>query len=198
METENKPMSSEQSLALIASMIESTRNELRENGSWFLLWGWLVFIAAAGHFILMKAGFEKPYLAWMLMPLGGVISAVKGIREEKQQKVKTQLDSLMNAVLIAFLVCLLMVLVFMPKLGLATYPMVMMVYGIWLFISGSAIRFRPLQAGGVLNWVLAIAAFYFTFDMQLLLLALAVLGGYIIPGYMLRFRYNKQQITQAR
>lgn len=197
METENKPMSSEQSLALIASMIESTRNEMRENGSWYLLWGWLVFLAAAGHYILMKTGFEQPYLAWMLMPLGGIISVIKGIREEKQQKVKTQLDSLMNAVLIAFLVCLLMVLLFMPKLGLSTYPMVMMVYGIWLFISGSAIRFRPLQAGGVLNWALAIVAFYLSFDMQLLLLAFAVLGGYIIPGYMLRFLHKRQLTAKA-
>ena len=139
----------------------------------------------------MQTGFDQPYLAWMLMPLGGVISIFKGMREEKQQKVKTQIDDFMKYVLIAFLVSLFIVLGFMSKLQLYTYPMVMMVYGFWLFISGGVINFRPLQVGGIINWALTIAAFFVGFETQLLLLALAVLLGYIIPGYILRSRYNK-------
>lgn len=184
-------MSGEQSLAIITAMIESTRKDLRDNGSWYLLWGWLVFIASCLHYILLKAGHTAPYIAWFLMPLGGVISIIKGRKEDKQQKVKTQVDQFMKHVLIAFLVSLFMVLGFMSKLGLSTYPMLMMVYGVWLYISGSMIGFRPLQTGGMINWALAILAFFASFEMQLLILAAAVLLGYIIPGYLLRSRYNK-------
>ncbi len=191
MKNEKSTMTSEESLAIIRSMIESTKQDLRDNGSWFLLWGWLVFFASAIHYILLQTGFDQPYLAWMLMPLGGVISVFKGMREEKQQKVKTQIDDFMKYVLIAFLVSLFIVLGFMSKLQLYTYPMVMMVYGFWLFISGGVINFRPLQVGGIINWALTIAAFFVGFETQLLLLALAVLLGYIIPGYILRSRYNK-------
>jgi len=191
MENNKSMMSSEESLNIIRTMIESTKQDLRDNGSWFLLWGWLVFFACVIHFSLMKLGFDQPSLAWMLMPLGGVISIFKGIKEDKQQKVKTHIDEFMKYVLIAFMVSLFIVLGFMSKLELYTYPMVMMVYGIWLFVSGGVIQFRPLQIGGVINWLLAILTFFVGFEMQLVLLAAAVLLGYIIPGYILRSRYNK-------
>ena len=45
--------------------------------------------------------------------------------------------------------------------------------------------------GGICNWIIAIAAVYVEFDIQLLLLALAVLVGYIIPGHMLSNHYKK-------
>jgi hypothetical protein len=191
MENEKSLMSNEESLRIIRSMIESTKQDLRDNGSWFLLWGWLVFIACITHYILMEVGYDKPYQAWMLMILGGVISIIKGIREEKSQKVKTHIDEFMKHVLIAFLVSLFIVLGFGPKLGLNTYPLIMMVYGFWLFISGGAINFRPLQIGGIINWAIAIVAFFVGFKIQLVLLGAAVLLGYIIPGYILRSKYNK-------
>jgi len=191
MENEKSIMSNEESLRIIRSMIESTKQDLHDNGSWFLLWGWLVFIACITHYILMEMGFNQPYLAWILMPIGGVISFVKGIREEKSQKVKTHIDEFMKHVLIAFLVSLFIVLGFGPKLLLNTYPLIMMVYGFWLFISGGVINFRPLQIGGIINWGLAIAAFFVGFKIQLVMLGTAVLLGYIIPGYILRSKYNK-------
>jgi hypothetical protein len=186
-----KELSKEESLSIITSMIEATKKDLQDNGSWYLLWGWLVFIACAIHYSLMKVGYEHPYYAWMLMPLGGVISVVKGIREEKKQRVKTFVDDFMRYILIAFLVCLLMVLLNFGVLQLATYPLLMMIYGVWLFVSGGALLFRPLLIGGIINWALAAIGFYVGFETQLLLLAAAVLFGYIIPGYMLRSRYNK-------
>jgi hypothetical protein len=191
MENEKSIMSNEESLRIIRSMIESTKQDLRDNGSWFLLWGWLVFIACVLHYVLMEVGYEKPYQAWSLMILGGVISIIKGFREEKSQKVKTHIDEFMKYVLVAFLVSLFIVLGFMSKLGLNTYPLIMMVYGFWLFISGGVINFRPLQIGGIINWILAITAFFVGFELQLLILGIAVLLGYIIPGYILRNRYNK-------
>jgi|JI102314DRNA_FD_contig_91_1155179_length_976_multi_3_in_0_out_0_1 hypothetical protein len=186
-----KELSKEESLSIITSMIEATKKDLQDNGSWYLLWGWLVFIACAIHYSLMKVGYEHPYYAWILMPVGGVISVVKGIREEKQQRVKTFVDDFMRYVLIAFLVCMLMVLFNSGVLKLTTYPLLMMVYGVWLFLSGGALSFRPLLIGGIINWALAVIGFYVGFETQLLLLAAAVMFGYIVPGYMLRSRYNK-------
>jgi hypothetical protein len=140
---------------------------------------------------MLQAAWENPYILWaVLMPIGGVASMIYGRKQDKQQKVRTYLDEFMKYALIAFLVSLFTVLAFMSKLGLATYPMVMMVYGIWLFISGGAIRFRPLIYGGIINWILGITAFFFAFPAQLLILSLAVLLGYIIPGHMLRSKHR--------
>ena len=124
------------------------------------------------------------------MPLAGIISAVYGSRRAKKVKVTSYVDSLMKYVLVSFLVSLFIVLFFMSKLGLSTYPMVMVVYGFWLFISGGALEFRPLKIGGAINWVLAAFAFFVGFEQQLIVLAIAVLLGYIIPGHMLKNKFK--------
>ncbi len=193
MENQNT-LSEKESLELIGKMIHTVKNDINDNSFYYLLWGWLVFIASMGHWIWQYFTLPMPYLTWIvLMPLGGIISIYYGFKFERKQKVRTYIDDIMKFVLIAFLVSLFMVLLFMPKLTIYTYPMVMMVYAIWLFISGGALRFKPLIYGGIVNWILAIGAMYVGFQTQLLLLALAVLLGYIIPGHMLKSRYNAHQ-----
>jgi len=113
------------------------------------------------------------------------------IRQEKRRKSRSHAEVFLKYPLIAFVVCLMIVLVSMNKLGLYTYPMVILVYGMWLFVSGGVIRFKPLLVGGIINWVLAIVSLSVGFSTQLLLLALAVLLGYIIPGHWLKMERNR-------
>ena len=186
MEATDKPITEAEGFEIIQKMINTVKSEIDDNTFYNLLWGWLVFIASLGHFILMKAGYEYPYVTWFLMIAGAIASVAYGSRQDRKKKVRTYIDDLMKYVLIAFLVSLAIVLLNMQRLQLGTYPMVMMVYGIWLFVCGGAIRYRPLMAGGIINWILGSVAFFVFFDTQLLLLALAVLLGYIIPSYMFR------------
>lgn len=191
MNTSETPMSSEESLRIINSMISSARRELYDGSSWYLIWGWLVFIAAALNYILINLNVPQASASWLLMLVGAVISMVKGSRENKTKKVRTHADVALKHVLVAFMICLAITLFMQGFLQMNTYPMVMMVYGMWLYVSGSIIQFNPLRIGGILNWVLAVAAFFLPFHEQLLVLAAAVAGGYIIPGYMLRSYYRK-------
>lgn len=191
METTEKQINESEGLEIIQKMINTVKADIDDNSFYNILWGWLVFVASLGHYFLMMAGYSRPYLMWLLMPIGGVVTVIYAAKHEKNKKVKTYLDDLMKYVLIAFMVSLAMVLFSMSKLQLNTYPMVMMVYGTWLFISGGTIRFKPLLYGGIINWVLGCIAFFVSFDLQLLLLALAVLLGYIIPGYLFKKKYSK-------
>lgn len=186
-------MSTDESWNVIHSMIHQAKQQFSDDSFNYLLWGWLVFIASLGHYILAMEGVEQPHMMWMLMPLGGVISFIYNYRNSKKERVKTYLEEYNKYVLIAFLVSLFIILLNMGKLQLSTYPMLMMIYGIWLFTSGGGLRFKPLIYGGIANWILAVLALYCTFDTQLLLLALAVLLGYIIPGHMLSAHYKKQK-----
>ena len=185
--------SNEDSLRVITSMIEATKKDLRDNGFWYLFWGWLVFIACVLNFTLMQLGVEQAQMAWLLMLFGGVYTFIRGRKEEREHQVKTHVDHFMKYVLICFMVCLLLVLFSQGHLQMSTYPMVMMVYGMWLFMSGGMLEFRPLLIGGIINWALAFVGFYLSYEYQLLALGASVLFGYIIPGYMLRSRYNKAE-----
>lgn len=187
-----KRINEQESIQIIMNMITAVKQDMYDNSFYYLLWGWLVFAASLSHFVLHYTGFSQPEIAWMLMPVGGVMTVIYSIRQKRNKHVKTYVDEFMKYVLIAFLVCLCISLLLMEKLQLNTYPVVLMVYGFWLFISGGAIKFKPLVIGGVINWLCAIAAFFVAFDMQLLLLAIAVLLGYIIPGYMLRAKHQQQ------
>src|SRR5205085_9771486 len=186
METKNQ-MSSEEGLLIIKRMITTAKEELEDNSFYFLIWGWLVFVACVIQFIQIKLNTDMQGIGWLvLMPLGGIITMIYGYRQDKKQRIRSYVGDLMGYVLIAFIVSLMVVLIFQTKLGLATYPMVMLIYGTWLFINGGALKFRPLLVGGIVNWFFGAVSFYMSFEQQLIMLAAAVFLGYIIPGHLLK------------
>lgn len=71
-------------------MIEKAKQDVANNSFYFLLWGWLIFIAAILHFVLIKfTDFAHPYIGWGLMWIGGIASMIKGIKESRKTVVKT-------------------------------------------------------------------------------------------------------------
>lgn len=185
-------MDEKEALLLIEQMINNAKKELKDNGFYFLLWGWLVFIAAiSNYYLLMFTDFEVHSLPWMiLMPLGGIVTFVLSAREKKiAPKVKTYVDEILKQVITAFAVSLLTICLFMPIGGQfkAFYSTIMVIYSIWLYISGGMLKFKPLIWGAFLNWILAAVGFiYASTQIHLILIAIAVLGGFIIPGYLLK------------
>lgn len=189
-------LNEQESVQLIRNMLERTQHQVSDNGFYFLLWGWLVFLSALLNYIgwLIVGSREFIYLPWaILMPMGGVITAIYSQRQMKKQTVVTYTQELLNKVLIAYLVSMFIILfIGMYAYGWEKcYPFLMIVYGIWLFVSGSAIRFRWLVAGGIFTWCCAVVTFFVPSPHQLLMLSIAVLGGYIIPGHLLRNRFRK-------
>ncbi len=185
MENTEKEMSSEESLRVIQQMIHTAKRDFEDDSFHYLLWGWLVFAASLGQFILLKQGNENAAITWMLMPIGAVIAFLYGRKQEKKERVKTYISDFVKYVVGAMVISLFIVLCFMGKLQLYTYPIIMILYAIMLFIMGGILQFKPLMFGGITNWILSIVAFFNPFETQLLILALAVLLGYIIPGYLL-------------
>lgn len=190
----NDSFSEHESLQLIHKMISTAKHDISDNSFFYLLWGWLVFTASISNYILLSVlKYEHHYLPWaILMPLGGIVSGIYGSRLRSKEKVRTYVDEFMKYGLIAFLVSMFITLFSMGAAGgpQAVYPFIMILYGIWLFISGGALRFKPLMAGAVVNWIAACISFYLVFEYQLLVLAAAVLLGYIVPGHMLKAAYK--------
>lgn len=187
MEKEN-PMNEQESLKLIHQMIGVAKNSFRDDGTLYLMWGWLVLLSTLGHYVLLtQTSFEYPHMVWLSMPLAGVFTAVFVARKAKNQKVKTHVDEFLGYLWIAFAVSIIIITLFMSKLGYdKTYPLIIILYGIGTFVSGGALRFRPLIIGGALNWPIAIWAFFVPFEQQILLLGLAVVCSYIVPGHLLK------------
>lgn len=185
----------EQSLHVIRSMIEKVKQDLSDNSFWLLLWGWLVLAAALTHYVLQVwIGYPHAYLAWNLMWIGAIISIVYGIRHERRAKVKTYMEETMRffGIGTGIMFCVLAFVFGHYQLWQYAFPVYFIIYGFLSFATGSIIRFVFLRWAAAICWIIAVIAVFVDFETHLLLMALAVLFAYIIPGYLLRNKFKKQ------
>lgn len=193
---QEQPFTAEESLDLIRNMIQTTRGTVADNSFYFLLWGWLVGLCCLGAYLLkVILHYPQHYLIWWLMPVGGVISWIYGAREGKKKKSRSFTDEMLDYVWLA-IGCSFIVLVLINMLGAGwqtatTYYILL--YAIGTFITGRILRFRPLVWGGLLNFVLAVISARLNYDQQLLIGAFAIATSYILPGHLLRARFQKEK-----
>ncbi|OQX80269.1 MAG: hypothetical protein B6D61_02260 [Bacteroidetes bacterium 4484_249] len=182
------------SLRVIHEMIENSKAKLKDNGFFYLLWGWLVLIASLSNFFLLKIEFEQAWLPWpVLMFSGGIVSGIAGYRLGKKAKVRTMLDSSMIYLWYGFLVTLLIILISGSSGKISWSVMdalIIALYGLGTFVSGGILKFKPLIFGGIFSWGIAIVTLFIPDIYCLLMVALSIVVSYLIPGYMLRSRFN--------
>ena len=65
-------------------------------------------------------------------------------------------------------------------------------YGMPTFLSGIILKFKPLIIGAICCWLLAVATPFANYDYQFLLMACAVIAAWIIPGYLLKEKFKKE------
>jgi hypothetical protein len=182
--------SPQQSLDLIQEMISKTKANLGENSIYFLLWGWVTFLAIIGQFFLkVVLGNEHHYLVWLLTIPTAIMTIIYSARRHNKYKVKTYIGESMSylwtGIGISFFI--LSMIISNSSGGWANaWPFFILMYGLGTFVSGMILKFRPLVIGGVISWVLSLVSVFVAFDYQLLLAAAAILSSYIIPGHLLR------------
>jgi hypothetical protein len=181
--------SPQQSLALIRNMINKTKSNLGENKFYFLLWGWVSFVAIISQFVLkVILDYERHYLVWLVTLPAVIITIVYSAKHHKKPQVRTYVGESMSylwtGIGISFFI-LSLIVTSSPGGWLNAWPLFILFYGLGTFVSGRILQFNPLIAGGIFNWVLAIISIFVHFDYQLLLAAGAILTSYIIPGHLL-------------
>ncbi len=180
----------QQSLKIIQEMIATSKNNLKDNSFFYLLWGWLVLVASVSHFILIRVGWEYAFLPWpVLMSAGAIVSVIAGYRLGKKARVISHVDKMIIYLWYAFL-AVVMIIITMALMGkmywVSTYPVIISLYGLGTFVSGGALKFRPLIIGGIACWVIAVISFFVPPSYVLLLTGLSVIIAYLIPGYLLK------------
>ena len=189
-------LSPESSLRLIHQMIDKAKNTVADDSFYFLLWGWLVFVASISQYVL-KVVFQSPYhyTVWGLMIVGIIVSVIHGFMMNKKRTVKTYVEELLDYLWISiFLSYILFGFIFARTGWQNCYPFYMMLYAMGSFVSGRALKFSPLVWGAIVSWILAMISTFTSYDTNILLCGLAVLASNIIPGYLLKNKYRKMQI----
>jgi hypothetical protein len=188
MENQEKQMSHEESLAVIQSMIDTARNNVAEDGFHLLLWGTLVILCSIINYLLLYMNMENiAALPWMIMPVIGVPIALWYERKVKiVGHVKTHLDMHVAYMWWAYSITLFLVIYYSVSKELSPVPFILMITGMVTFATGLMLRFRPLIIGGVIFWICTVISFYLPVLYHLLLEAVSIFLGYIIPGLLLR------------
>jgi len=182
----------QQGLQVIQEMIENTKAKFRDNGFFYLLWGWLVLIASLAHFIMLNFGIEYAWLPWPVMMIGGgIASGIAGYRLGKKTMVKTFFDTAIISLWLAFTLTLFITLI-AAGAGRISWDManvlIIALYGLATFISGSMMKFKPLIFGGVFSWIMAVVGLFLPPFFSLPLVSVSIIIAYLIPGYMLKAR----------
>jgi hypothetical protein len=183
------------SLQLIDSMISQAKNRFSENGFLYLLWGWVILFCSVTHFILIKLDlFEHPEIIWASTWLVVIFQVIYLLRRRKKQTVKTYSEHIIGYVWMVFGITMGMISFILSKTNNwdVMNPLLLMMYGMPTFLSGVIMRFKALKVGGIICWGLSIISVLVAPIYVLLLLAVAVIAAWIIPGYLLSARYKLQ------
>lgn len=190
----DKNISPQESLSIITGIIQEARQRYEENGLVFMVWGISIALVASAQFYLMWDKLESisgfPYLA-LILP--GIFTGIYYSRKGKgSPKRANPISRIMKFVWLALALNLFILgFGFFFKLGYNIIPVIMILQGLGLILSGSAIRNRIFLGAGVLTQVLAYVGFFTAPLYQPLLLAGMGIFALFIPGYAL-YRAKKQ------
>jgi hypothetical protein len=193
MDNTTQNFSPEESIRLIQSMIDKTRQNVTENSRYFLLWGWSTFAVMISQFLL-SAVFHSPYSGnvWLVMLPCPLITWYWISKDSANRRTKSYVNESMwylwTAIALAF--CSASV-IFIKLSWQNCFPVFMVLHSVGIYISGRILQFRFFVWGAIVSFILAAIAIWFPFDYQNLFAAAAVMISYIIPGHLLRSQYKK-------
>ncbi|MFN9502708.1 MAG: hypothetical protein ACK57K_15415 [Chryseotalea sp.] len=187
MKQEEKPLSPEQSLELISCIIRQTQGNVSSSSFYFLLWGWVITLCNVGMYILLKTEYaDYAPMVWLLCIPAWITTMIYGNRQDKQRKVTTHLDKISMWLWIGIGITILPTWIFGEKLNWNINAVVLMPVGLATFLSGIIIKYKPLLAGGIVFWIAGFVCYLVAPNDQYLVGAIAMVLGYLVPGYGLR------------
>jgi hypothetical protein len=186
----------EESLDLINKHISNFKLNYKVSGNIFLLWGWLLTLASFSNFIILKILDSKE--AYDLMGIlsisnwaafaliGFLILFFMERKTNKSKKVYSYLEGYIKNLWIVAAASFFIGTFLCVKLGINPPPIMLLIAGIATTTSGLLIKFKPVIIGGLAFFIFSIASTYVSNEYLALFVGLAIICGYLIPGYFLK------------
>ena len=175
-------------------MIQTAKSGINDNGNIWLMWGWMVLAASLSQYVMLELKMGAwSTIGWILMPIGGIVTFIYFMMQGKKATVKTHVDQFMTTLWTSFGISIALIIFFVSQADRELImPLCIILYGIGTYTSGGALKFRPLRIGGLICFACATMAFTCPLKYQLILISIAVVASYIVPGYLLKSQFNKK------
>ena len=202
METKKKKFSPEESLSLISEMINNVKGEYRQNAFYFLFWGWIITLSCITHFtgIRILLHFEMynkigllSFINWGIFIISGVVIQY-WYRARKPKKALSLYNKFFNV--LWQIGGLAMIVSAFISINFNVYPVliILVITAMSTLVTGIVIRFTPLILGGIVFFIASLVSTYFLYEYSLIVSAVAIILGYIIPGYLLKNSKSNQHV----
>ncbi|MFY8128044.1 MAG: hypothetical protein ACOVMM_06680 [Chitinophagaceae bacterium] len=190
-----KEFNPHESLQLIQGMINKAQNKFADNSFLYLLWGWVVFGCALFQYVVVKFKIDvitHPEWVWFSTIGASIYQFIFLAKLEKNSLASTYTDELIKYSWIVFGISMTLISFVISKANAwnLAYPIIFVMYGIPTFLCGVIMKFNPLKIGAICCWIIAIVGTFVSSLELLLLLALAMVTTWIIPGYLLRKKFK--------
>ena len=175
-----------QGLQMITEVIAKTKDNLREHSFGFLLWGWLIAAASFLFFILHTyTSFSLYFLPFPILVTAGIGITLRfyaGKRHSPETYLGYYLKRLWLVLGLSFILVVLISLIGQNP----PFTYTLLIAGIGTLVSGLVLQFRPLVFGGALFLLFSLGSVVTPDRYKPLLQGIAVIAGYLIPGYRLK------------
>jgi len=217
---EEKNLSEQESLHIIQQMIQTAKQEQKDDGKGWIIWGWMLFLVSLLTCANIEFGWYDTAFFWNVF--AGVIilyflySLLRYLFLKRPQSVKTYTSDLFDKLNSGFFIFLILI-IFSINLGVPPgkgFMLLLGLYGFWILIYGTALNFKPSIIAAYITWAIAFAGLFIDkfihpgkldnlpedmataislerFHWVMLFHAFAVLCGYIIPGHIANKEFNK-------
>lgn len=195
METQEKMMTSEESLKIITDMINKTKGNMRQNVFHLIFWGWLILVCSLSEYLLLKfTSYTHPYYIWFFVIPGVFVSMIYGFVTGRKAKIHTYADMLSMWTWFGFFFSsIVLFIVHSHSLGTVA-PYILLLAGFPTFVSGFIIKFKPLVLGGLSFWLISLLIHFAGPSLAPLGTPIAMITGYLIPGYMLKNKVDHDKV----
>jgi hypothetical protein len=196
---DTKNFTPEESLLLISKTIEETKQKFEENGHIIILWGSLTFLVFFLQYFFSLTGLYKKFdIIWtcILFPLGAIYTFVYVRGKEKKNNIpKNVLARIIGTMgWMVGMNLMILGLIFNSDLGNALAPVFLILFALFIIMTGVSIKFKPLTIGGILLNLIAFGTFLVSRDYHGFSMMLGSLVGLIIPGILLNKAKTKENV----
>ncbi|HSR40318.1 MAG TPA: hypothetical protein VLL95_15515 [Phnomibacter sp.] len=213
---ESKPMTEQESLAMISEMIAKAKTSYHDTGAGSILWGTIISFCSLVTWAQIHFQWSIPFDIWLLTLLAVVATIYWSARDSKRRKVKSYDQTAMDYTWTCFGIAIFLVVhanagtrnafndlkdsieaagLSRPSISFSDYApaYLLVLYGIPTLVTAGIKNFRPMLIGGIVCWVSAVLVVYVDSETDMLLMALSAIAAWLIPGLVLRRRCAKRK-----
>lgn len=217
-----KELNEQESLNLIATMINKAKESCHDTGIGAIMWGAVIAICSLVKLSEIHFGYQLPFDIYLLTFIAVIPQIFISIKEKKERKAKMHEDVYDNSLWLGFGICIFLLILTINFIFNDWEPLAkeykelaghssafrfseyisalfLMLYGLPTFVTGMAMKFKPMLWGGIVCWLCCIISLFTTIRMDLLLVAFSAIIAWLIPGIILEKDYQKakRELKQA-